>query len=45
MHSNDVSLTYEEFDQGLLYKETGFKPQISFEAGIKETARWIEQNG
>ena len=36
-----VSLTFNEFDTTALSKDTGFKPEYSFEMGIKETINWI----
>ena len=34
-------LTYEEFDTGLIYREIGIEPEISFIEGIKITKEWI----
>lgn len=43
---NVVSLSRDTFDITALTKDTGFKPQVSFEDGIRRTARWIlEQSG
>lgn len=37
-------LTYNEFDVGKLYKEFGFKAEVTFEQGIEKTIQWI-RNG
>ena len=39
--SNVVSLPIETFDITDLIADTGFKPSISFEDGIRRTAEWI----
>ena len=38
-----VSLTYREFDVDSVYKDTGIRPTVSFEDGIRNTYRWICQ--
>ena len=40
---NVVSLPKEVFDSEKLEKDTGFRPQISFEEGIRRTALWIRE--
>ena len=42
--SNVISLPAEIFDVTKLYKDTGFKPLISFKEGIERTARWIKED-
>lgn len=39
--SDVVFLSAESFDISRLSKDTGYEPSISFEEGIKDTARWI----
>lgn len=41
--NNVVSLPYEIFDIRKLVRDTGYKPEISFEEGIVRTAEWIKQ--
>lgn len=41
--TNDVvSLPFEIFDVTKLRQDTGFEPLISFEDGVKRTAKWIQ---
>ena len=40
---NGESLTYSEFDVNLLYMDTGFKTETSFEDGIMKTTEWIKK--
>lgn len=42
--SNVISLPITTFDVTKLYKDTGFKPLISFREGIERTARWIKED-
>lgn len=41
--SNVISLPIETFDATKLFKDTGFKPQVSFKEGIERTAQWIKK--
>ncbi len=41
---NGVTLDYTEFDVKALENDTGFKPKVSFAAGISMTAEWIKEN-
>lgn len=43
--SNGISLTYEEFDIHAVEKDTGFVPSVSFEEGIQNTIKWLEESG
>lgn len=38
-----VSLTYNEFDRKTLERDTGFQCRISFQDGILDTYRWLEE--
>lgn len=40
--SNVISLPITTFDVTKLYRDTGFKPLVSFEEGIARTAQWIK---
>lgn len=42
--SNVVYLPKEIFSIDSLSKDTGYKPQISFEEGILQTVKWIKEN-
>lgn len=42
--SNVISLPVEAFDATKLKADTGFEITISFEDGIKRTAKWIREN-
>lgn len=43
--SNVISIPLETFDISLLKRDTGFEAKISFEEGIKRTAKWIREDG
>lgn len=38
---NGVSLSYEEFDKGRIYEDTGIEPLVSFAEGIRLTKEFI----
>ncbi len=38
-----VSLSYKEFDIDTVYRDTGFKPEVTFEEGIQRTIMWIKE--
>lgn len=38
-----ISLSYKEFDINAVYEDTGFVPNVSFEAGIQKTIEWIKE--
>ncbi len=40
---NGVSLPKEAFDTSKLYEDTGFVPDVEFEAGIKKTIDWMKE--
>lgn len=42
--SNVISLPVNTFDVDKLYRDTGFKPIISFREGIERTAQWIKKD-
>lgn len=42
--NNVISLPLSTFDVTKLYQDTGFKPLVSFEDGIKRTATWIKKD-
>jgi len=42
--SNVISLPKETFDVKKLSSDTGFKPTISFEEGVRRTVLWIREN-
>lgn len=39
-----VSLPLEAFDTTLLYRDTGFVPEINFSEGIRRTMAWLRQS-
>jgi UDP-glucose 4-epimerase len=41
---NGIYLSKELFDISNLHIDTNFKPEVSFEDGIRETANWIAKN-
>jgi nucleoside-diphosphate-sugar epimerase len=41
---NGIYLPKEAYDTTVLERDTGFKPQIAFEEGIRRTAVWIKNN-
>ena len=41
---NVISLPVEAFDGTKLTEDTGFKPLVGFEEGIRNTAMWIKEN-
>lgn len=45
MPFDGVSLTYKEFDIQAVLKDTGIKAEVSFDEGIRKTAKWIKENG
>lgn len=45
LSTSEISLQYNEFDMGLLHKDTGFVPAVSFEEGIRNTFGWLTRNG
>ena len=40
-----VSLDYTEFDKSVLYDKLRFNTEVSFVEGIKETVKWIREEG
>lgn len=38
-----ISLTLEELDCSITYKDTGFKAEVSFKDGIAKTMEWLKQ--
>ena len=37
-----VSLSYSEFNRDAVYNDTGIRPEVSFEEGIRKTMDWIK---
>ena len=42
---NGISLTYNEFDINVVKDDTGFVPIVPFTEGIRNTIKWIRENG
>lgn len=40
-----IDLKIEEFSCEKIYRDTGFKPQVSFRDGIRLTYEWLKENG
>ena len=43
MQSNEIHLTYKEFDTERIYREFCFEPQIGFEEGIRRTYQYMQE--
>jgi nucleoside-diphosphate-sugar epimerase len=43
MEFNGVYLPAERFSIAALTEDTGFVPDVSFEAGIRKTAEWLRR--